>query len=80
MPADILPHLKHVISVFLRMIYTIPLKWEPHGREVVWGETVAPDSANAKLPWCSLLPSLVTKSLWYASGAANVIVNFRSLI
>ena len=39
-PADILPHLKFVISVFLRLIYNIPLKREPHEQEVVWGESV----------------------------------------
>ena len=39
-PADIPPHLKFVISVFLRFIDNIPPKWKPHGQEVVWGESV----------------------------------------
>ena len=46
MSSRLLDHVKYVISVMLRVVYGIPLKWEPHGASVVWGEAVVTPVAN----------------------------------
>ena len=36
----LLAHVRFVTSVFLRIVYGIPLKWEPHDGAVTWGEAI----------------------------------------
>ena len=40
MSPDVLCHTKFVLSIMLRVVYGIPLKWEPHGTSVTRGEAV----------------------------------------
>ena len=90
-PADILPHLRYSISVFLCLIYNIPLKWEAHGSEVVWGETALTLSSK-KQRLCmnrkgvcfslSLTENLVNSewSRWVDPDSPNAKLLWRSLL
>jgi len=116
MPVDLRPSVRFGISDLLRFVYNIPLKWEPHGVAVAWGEGVvipramesrigllrkgasqdlhdptaraeakwnrwvSPASPNARLIWHSLLLAIISKSIWFAWNAADVMVNVRSLV
>ena len=40
MSPDLMRHTKFALSVMLRVIYGIPLKWEPRGASVTSGEAV----------------------------------------
>ena len=39
-PDDLIVSVKRALVVTLKRIYQIPLKWEPHGDAVVWGEAI----------------------------------------
>ena len=59
-PVDILPYVEYVILVFLHLICNIPMKWEPHGSQVVWGESVLTLTSDTRRLWiperCLSLP------------------------
>ena len=47
-PDDLIVSVKRALAVTLRRIYQIPLKWEPHGDAVVWGEaTLTPSMVDS---------------------------------
>ena len=49
MGARMLDQCKFVVSVILRIVYGIPLKWEAHGNDIVRGEAVITHVSNSSV-------------------------------
>ena len=88
MGARLLEHIKFVVSVILRIVYGIPLKWEAHGSDVVWGEAVITHGSHPSVlrlrrkGVCLDLRDTVNAEWhkWVHPKAPNARVVWRSLV
>ena len=88
MGARLLEHIKFVVSVILRIVYGIPLKWEAHGSDVVWGEAVITHGSHPSVLHlrrkgvCVDLRDTVNAEWhkWVHPKAPNARVVWRSLV
>ena len=88
MNSRLLLHVKYVLSIMLRVVYGIPLKCEPHGSEVTWGEAVistCPSLLKLRLRRKGVCVDLSNSSeaewhRWIHPRAPNAQLVWRSLV
>ena len=78
---------RDAVAVVLQQIYKIPLKWEPHGRSVTWGEaSLTPRAAGFSLTRQGIVQDLslydptspVEWTRWVSRFSPNARTTWRS--